>query len=42
MVDGKPFERRNLLVLSLVLMKNAYFSSANQQLSIAVRLMDLG
>ena len=32
-VDGKRFERRNFLVLCPVLLKNAYFSSANRQLS---------
>ena len=41
-VDWKPFERRNFLVLHPVLLKNAYFSSANRQLSIAVQIVELG
>ena len=39
--DWKPFERRNFLVLRPVLLKMAYSSSANRQLSIAVRLVKL-
>ena len=35
-VDKKSFQRRNFLVLRPVLLKIAYFNSANQQLSIAV------
>ena len=40
-VDKKSFERRNFLVLRPVLLKNAYFSSANRQLSIDVQHVEL-
>ena len=35
-IDRKSFERGNFLVLLSVLLKMAYFNSANRQLSIAV------
>ena len=38
----ESFERGNFLVLRPVVLKNAYFNSANGQLSIAVRLVELG
>ena len=41
-VDEKRFECCNFLVLRPVLLKNAYFSSANRQLFIAVQLVELG
>ena len=37
----KRFERRNFLVLRPVLLENAYFSSANRELSKGVRLVEL-
>ena len=37
----KRFERRNFLVLRPVLLKNAYFNSANPELSKEVRLVEL-
>ena len=40
-VDRKSFERRNFLVLRPFLLKNAYFNSANRQLSIDVRPKEL-
>ena len=40
-VDRKSFERRNFLVLRPVLLKIAYFNSANRQLSIDVRPVKL-
>ena len=40
-VDRKSFERRKFLVLRPVLLKIAYFSSANWQLSNDVRLVEL-
>ena len=40
-VDGKSFECRNFLVLRPVLLKDAYFSSANRQLSNDVWLVGL-
>ena len=39
--DGKSFERRNFLDLRPNLLKNAYFSSTNRELSNGVRLVDL-
>ena len=45
MLEDSPlkwFERRNFLVLRPVLLKNAYFNSANQELSKGVRLGELG
>ena len=39
---GKRFERCNFLVLRPVLLKNAYFSSPNRELSKVVRLVELG
>ena len=35
------FERRNFLVLRPVLLKNAYFNSANPELSKGVQLVEL-
>ena len=40
-VDGKPFERRNFLVLRPVLLKIAYFSLGNGELSKGVQLLVL-
>ena len=40
-VDRKTFEHRNFLVLRPVLLKIAYFNSANRQLSIDVRPNEL-
>ena len=40
-VDKKSFERRNLLVLRPVQLKNAYFSSANRELSKGVHFEEL-
>ena len=40
-VDRKRFVRRNFLVLCPVLLKIAYFSSANRQLSDGVRYVEL-
>ena len=40
-VNWKRFERRNFLVLRPVLLKNAYFNSANPELSKGVRLVEL-
>ena len=37
----KSFERPNFLVLRSVLLKNAYFNSANRQLSIDIRHVEL-
>ena len=40
-VNGKRFEQRNFSVLRPVLLKNAYFSSANRELSNGVRLLEV-
>ena len=40
-IDRKSFERGNFLVLRPVLLKIAYFSSANRQLSIDVSPKEL-
>ena len=40
-ISGKRFERRNFLVLRPVLLRIAYFSSANGELSKGVRLLVL-
>ena len=40
-VDGKRFKRCNFLVLRPVLLKIAYFSSANRELSSDVRCVEL-
>ena len=42
-VNGKRFERRNLLVLHVrpVLLKNAYISSANRELFNGVQRVEL-
>ena len=39
---GKRLERCNFLVLRPVLLKNAYFSSPNRELSKVVQLAELG
>ena len=40
-IDRKSFERGNFLVLRPVLLKNAYLNSANRQLSIDIRHVEL-
>ena len=40
-VQRKSFERGNFLVVRPVLLKNAYFNSANRQLSIDIRHVEL-